>query len=230
MAEGPHLLAEVQGSRWRVERVLHTEAGRVRFAKLLERVSAPVTELADRAFASISETESTQGILALVRPLAWTWSDLMSDQPLIVVLDGIQDPGNVGTIIRSAEAFGASGLVFAPGCARVSNGKVLRATAGSVFRIPFLEGILPNELLNRLAGVPAVLYGLSVDSGDWVQAANFRQPAALVVGSEGAGVSDDLARSARNIRIPTQGVESLNAAVACSIALFEAACQRNGWR
>ncbi len=230
VAEGPHLLTEVQNSFWSVESVFCTTEARVRFAKLLVELSVPITELADRRFASIAETETTQGILALVRPRSWSWGDLITGQPLIVVLDGIQDPGNVGTIVRSAEAFGASGLILAPGTARVSNGKVLRASAGSLFRIPFLEAILPNELLNRLAEISATVFGLSAGIGDPLELVDFRLPCALIVGSEGSGLSPEFSVTSRKIRISTAKVESLNAAVACSVALFEAARQRNGPR
>ncbi len=145
---------------------------------------------------------------------------------LVVILDGIQDPGNAGTIVRSAEAFGASGVVFLKGCSRVANGKLLRATAGSIFRVPFLEGVSVFQLATYLRASQLNLYALAASGEASLAHANLRAPCGLVVGSEGAGVSPELLSGAQTLRIPTSNVESLNAAIACSIALFEAQQQR----
>ncbi len=230
VAEGPHLLAEAASSAWQVEAIFCTEEAKTRFSRLFVEQRTPVTTLTEHVLAAVSGTETSQGVLALVRPRAWKWVDLVSQSTLIVVLDGVQDPGNAGTIIRSAEAFGATGIVLARGCARVSNGKLLRATAGSIFRIPFLEGILPNELPGLAAGIPAKLYGLMATGGIPIQQADFRAPCVIAVGSEGSGLSAELITSTYEINVLTERVESLNAAVACSVTLFEAARQRAGSR
>jgi TrmH family RNA methyltransferase len=143
-----------------------------------------------------------------------------------VILDGVQDPGNAGTIVRSAEAFGATGLIFLEGSVHVANGKFLRATAGSIFRLPFLENQSGSGLAARVRSAGKRLYALTAQGKASVGEADLRQPCALVVGSEAHGVSPELRSLAEAVRIPTAQVESLNAAVACSIALYEAARQR----
>jgi len=144
----------------------------------------------------------------------------------VVILDGIQDPGNAGTIVRSAEAFGAAGLIFMEGSVHVANGKFLRAAAGSLFRMPYLEYQKRPGLMAQLRASERPLYALTPSATKPVDQADLRGSVALVVGSEAQGVSPELIACATGLRIPTRQVESLNAGVACSIALFEAARQR----
>jgi RNA methyltransferase, TrmH family len=232
VAEGPHLLADVLRSRWHVSRVYCTPGALVRFAGLLSDSPAEVAELSERVFTSLTATETTQGILLLLRPRDWSWPDLIGRDltaacPLVVLLDSMQDPGNVGSIARSAEAFGATGIVLTEGCARVSNGKVLRAAAGSLFRIPYLENVPHAQITDHLSASKLPLYALAGNGQTALAAANFRLPCVLAVGNEGAGISPELVPLAQTVRIPTVRVESLNAGVAAAIALFEAARQRD---
>lgn len=228
VAEGPHLLAEAlaPGSAWIVKRIFTTPAARLQHAALLESAEIEPTQVSARAFRSVASTETTQEILALLQPRKWSWSELLKDPGVVVLLDAIQDPGNAGAIVRSAEAFGAAGLVFLQGCARTTNGKLLRATAGSIFRLPFVEGIERAEALTRLDSDGRALYALASNSGRPISRANFRNRSSLAVGSEGHGISEEILLRAEAVSVPTHRVESLNAAVACSIALFEAARQR----
>jgi RNA methyltransferase, TrmH family len=224
--EGPHLVAEALHSRWTLRQVLTTATGHERYANLLGKLDAEVIEVPAKAFAATASTESAQEILALVRPWPGSWAEIVAPPGLVVVLDGVQDPGNTGTIVRSAEAFGAGGVVFLEGSVRVANGKFLRAAAGSIFRLPFLEGIRRDELLEQARSSGIELQALTRRGETSLEDADLRRPSALIVGSEGAGVSAELRAAARGISIPTRNVESLNAAVACSLALFEAARQR----
>jgi len=224
--EGPHLVAEALRSGWALHHTLTTPEGRERYAGLLEQSSAEVIEIPARAFASTASTETAQEILALVRPRPCHWQDLASPHALVVVLDGVQDPGNAGTIVRSAEAFGAGGIVFLEGSVRVANGKFLRAAAGSIFRLPFLETIERAEFVKRARSLGLTLYALAARGETALQGTDLRIPCALVVGGEASGVSPELLAAATALSIPVQKVESLNAAVAASIALFEAARQR----
>ena len=226
VAEGPHLLEEVLGSAWRVEQIYGTAEALGRHAGLLRQASAPVTEVSARGFASMAGTETSQGLLALVRPRCWTWDDVVAGRALVVVLDAVQDPGNVGTIIRSAEAFGASGIVLTEGCARVSSGKVLRAAAGSLFRLPFVEAVGRATVLKQLTALR--LYALDAAGRTSLIDVDLSVPCALLVGNEGAGVAGELLSRVESISIPTSRVESLNAAIACSLVLWEAARQRKG--
>ena len=224
--EGPHLVQEALKGEWRVEQILATPEARELYDELLRNAGCEVVEVAPPAFASTAATENSQELLALLQPRAWAWDDLTSGSALVVVLDGIQDPGNAGTIVRSAEAFGATGIVFLSGCARVANGKLLRATAGSIFRLPYLETVTAAELIADMQAGDVTLYALAASAVTSVTDVDFRQRCALVVGSEGAGLSSVISAEAQAVRIPTRNVESLNAAIACSIALFLAQQRR----
>jgi len=227
VAEGPHLLEEALRGVWTIVRVVTTAEGRSKYASLLQRTDAEVTDVSARAFHSISGTQHSQELLALLQPRTWTWSDLTRGPALIVALDGIQDPGNAGTIVRSTEAFGGTGVIFLPGSAHVANGKLLRASAGSIFRVPFLEGMRVPEFLSNAQRSGQALYALDAHADMSVGQADLSCPLALIAGNEGSGISPELLRAARPIRIPTHNVDSINAAVACSVTLFAAQQQRN---
>jgi TrmH family RNA methyltransferase len=148
----------------------------------------------------------------------------------VVVLDGIQDPGNGGAIVRAAEAFGATGALFLKGSVSPHNPKTLRASAGSLFRLPYLAGVDPTlaraalrqHRVELYAGVPA-RPGVPVRSlGD----VDLTGACGLIIGNEARGVSGELRSAASDISIPTVGVESLNAAIAAGILLYEARRQR----
>jgi TrmH family RNA methyltransferase len=224
--EGPHLVAEALRGGCTLRRVVTTAQGRERYTKLLGRLQAETIEVPARAFAATASTETAQEILALVSWRAANWRKVAGPQALVVVLDGVQDPGNAGTIVRSAEAFGASGVVFLEGSVRVANGKFLRATAGSIFRLPVLEAVKRIEFLEQARAFGLALHALSARGGTILYDADLRSPSALVVGGEGHGVSAELLARASALSVPAHNVESLNAAVACSIALFETARQR----
>lgn len=226
VAEGPHLLEEALRGFWRIETIFCSPDAVERHSALVRQSRADVVELPLETLAAIAPTQATQGILSLLRPRAWSWHDLLSAPALLVILDRIQDPGNAGTIVRSAEAFGATGIAFLKGCVRVSNTKFLRAAAGSIFRLPFLEGLEPEELIERVRGNGLGLYSLSPGASTALADVSFVGPFALVVGAEGSGLSDRMVAASTTVSIPTQRVESLNAAVASSLALFEAYKQR----
>jgi TrmH family RNA methyltransferase len=224
--EGPHLLREAARSSWRIEQVLVTSNGRDRHSLLLSQIDAELIEIPPRAFESLAGTETSQEIMALVTPRAGTWNECLSGPGVTVIIDGVQDPGNAGTVARSAEAFGAAGLIFVDGSVHVANGKFLRATAGSIFRMPYLENQTGAAVMAHLGATGRKLYALMPQAAISLSQADLRQPCAIVVGSEAQGVSAELRCCAEALCIPTTQVESLNAGVACSIALFEAARQR----
>jgi RNA methyltransferase, TrmH family len=227
VVEGPHLVQEAVGGAWQIDRIFATARARARHPQLLVKLDAEVVEVSERAFASTAATDTPQEILAVLRPPKWSWKDLLGGRALVVAVDGIQDPGNAGTIVRSAEAFGATGLVFLKGCVRVANGKLLRAAAGSLFRIPFLEAIGVREFLDQIRLDGVCVYALTMHASKSLRDADLQSKCVLAVGSEGLGMSPELLAAAQCISIPTVKVESLNAATACSIALFEAYQQRN---
>ncbi len=190
----------------------------------------------DRLFAAVSGTETPQGVAALVRPRASAFDDLLGGGvPLVVVFVEVQDPGNVGTALRSAEAFGATGAITTRGTAYPWSPKVLRASAASALRLPILAGMASAIVLAQLRVSGLKLFAASADTGAGARAvapaeADFREPCAILIGNEGAGLPADIERSAdARVRIPiTSPAESLNAAVAASVLLYEAARQRGG--
>ena len=191
-------------------------------------------ETTDRLFAGVSGTETPQGIAALVRPRAFAFEDLLrGDVPLVVVLVGVQDPGNVGSAFRSAEAFGATGAIATRGTAFPWAPKVLRASAGSALRLPIISGAaLPVALAQlKIAGLKilAATAGGDHPSAHAPAETDLRSPIALLVGNEGAGLPGEIERAADElVRIPiASAVDSLNAGVAASVVLYEAARQRS---
>jgi TrmH family RNA methyltransferase len=231
VAETFHLLEEALRSDCRVPVVLAAESVRMTVDQHIRGLSGMRVVVApDRLFQSISGTESSQGVIALVEPPVWKMEQLLRGKSLVVVLDGLQDPGNAGAIVRSAEAFGATGVMFTKGTVSPFNPKTLRAAAGSLFRIPFVHAIDPalgraalqQNKLDIYAGVPCASNG----KARLLDHVDLTRKCALVLGSEGHGVSEELRSAAIDLAIPTVGVESLNAAVAAAILLYEARRQR----
>jgi len=227
VAESFHLLEEALRSDCEISAVFAAESVRgavENHVRGLKNIRVGV--LADDVFQSISSTEASQGVIALVRPPQWSVEQLFRGHALTVVLDGVQDPGNAGTVLRAAEAFGATGVAFLKGTASPYNPKCLRASAGSIFRLPVVPALDPQVFLAASEQRKIALFALMPKSDTEVAKADFRGKCAIVVGSEGRGVSDRLSEKATGIRIPTVGVESLNAALAAGIALFVARTQR----
>ena len=226
VAETFHLLDEALRAGG-VEQVLAAESARQAVETRLEGASRiPLAILPDKLFRTIAATETSQGVAALVKPRPWAFEDLFGGATLVVMLDGVQDPGNAGAIARAAEAFGATGIVFVRGSASPFNPKTLRASAGSLFRVPFVHGIDAAEAaaacdrqgITRFAAVPA----------GGLEDPDLTPGCALIIGSEGRGVSGALKAGSKPVSIRTKGVESLNAAVAAGILLYEASRQRSG--
>ncbi|MCS7025503.1 MAG: RNA methyltransferase [Bryobacteraceae bacterium] len=227
LAEGFHLLEEALQSRCELGGILAAQSALPKLEQRVEPLQGlRVTVVEDKLFQSVATTETSQGVIALVKPKPWAVEDLFNAESLVVVLDGVQDPGNAGTIVRAAEAFGASGAVFVKGSVHPYHPKTLRASAGSLFRLPILYGIGADEVLRvlrqkgleRFAAMPAAQ--LRPDEVD------FRRKCAIMIGSEAHGVSSCLREGARQLSIPTSGVESLNAAMAAAVLLYEASRQR----
>ncbi len=254
--EGPKLVEDALRSGLQAEALLVSEAGE---ASDLERIlhaageseagipRSRVMRTTDKLFASVAGTEAPQGVAALFVQPSWQFEAvvhgaaaaggaLRGDAPLVVVMAALQDPGNVGTIVRSAEAFGATGVVTTRGCADPWSPKALRASAGSGLRVPVLRGMAIPVLLAqlRVAGVKIVAassHSVAVAGAGADAAADLREAVAIFIGNEGAGLPAEIEHVAdARISIPmSAGVESLNAGVAASVALYEAARQRKGF-
>jgi len=270
--EGVRLVEEALRSGCPIAAVLFSESGerhRERLAPLIDRpeIAIPILRTTDRLFEGVADTEHPQGVAALVKPRVASFDDLLRVSegvcsPLLVVLAGVQDPGNVGTILRTASAFGATGAVTAAsgqsGTASPFSPKALRASAGAALHLPILAGMSLPILLTQFRVANVRTLAASVHDATNVVGARFSasqpvgaqhdapqlgeiapalapwevdwcEPVALLVGNEGAGLPEDVERSAdARIRIPmSSGVESLNAAAAAAVLFYEAARQRS---
>jgi TrmH family RNA methyltransferase len=229
--EGPHLLEEALRAGLRVTTIFVAQGAE----GLLDALPVPreteILRLPAKLLESALATETPQPIAALVEPPDWSWPHILGcgakGAELVVVLAGIQDPGNLGTILRSAEAFGATGVVSLPGTVSAWNPKAVRASAGSVFRVPLLA-VSERECLEELHEAGVKILATTARGAQPADRADLAGPVAVIIGNEGNGVADDLeARADARITIPCPGpVESLNAAVAASVLLYEAARQR----
>jgi TrmH family RNA methyltransferase len=234
--EGEHLLEEALRSGLRVETIFVRSGSEGVLARLRERFAIQITkspefeilQLTPDVFASAVVTESPQGVAALVEAPAFSWGELLhAPNPLLMVCAGLQDPGNLGTLIRSAEAFGAAGMVILPGTVSPWNAKALRASAGSAFRLPVVAAS-PEEAFTFLRKNHIPLLAAVAAGGISGTEMDLSGPAALLIGNEGSGLPEEwIARADQRVTIPCPGpVESLNAAVAGSVLLYEAARQR----
>jgi TrmH family RNA methyltransferase len=229
--EGPNLIEESLRAGLSVRTIFVAQGAERLLAALRIPPEIELLQLPRKLLDSALATESPQPIAALVEPPQWTWEHVLGlrrkSAPLVVVLAGLQDPGNLGTILRSAEAFGASGVVSLPGTVSAWNPKAVRASAGSVFRVPLLAAG-EAEAFARLREAGAKILAAASRGATALTGVDLQVPVALVIGNEGNGVPDAIARAADGeISIPCPGpVESLNAAIAASVLLYEASRQR----
>jgi RNA methyltransferase, TrmH family len=229
--EGIRIVEEAIRSGLRFHAVVFSESAENQSRRLMPQLGAHVETavLPDKLFASIVPSDTPQGVAALVRYRQSSLSDLLERLqagPLVVVV-GLQDPGNLGTILRSAEAFGAAGVLLGEGTVSPFNPKVVRGSAGSLFRLPIVRVKLAEVLL-ELREKAVRLVATSSHKGIPLPKANLSAPIAILIGGEGAGVPRDLlAKADEVVAIPhTPQVESLNAGVAASIVLYEVARQK----
>jgi RNA methyltransferase, TrmH family len=223
--EGPKLLEEAMRSGIEVIDVFLRRG--VGVAQL--PADAAVYEVDSRTFKTLQTTETSQGIIAVVRPPAHSLDRIVGNaNPLIVVLGRLQDPGNVGTILRIAESFSATGCIAIGGTADVHNPKVVRASAGSVFRLPYVWNVHLDDLREGLesAGIPLV--GTSASAPATIEEFDWTRPAALWIGNEGGGMAaEEIGACNAMLRIRhNPAVESLNSAIAAAIILYEASGKR----
>ncbi|MGA2965777.1 MAG: RNA methyltransferase [Terriglobales bacterium] len=234
--EGVKLIEEALRSGQHLESVFFSESARPLAEKLLPQIGSrkikvrtETVVVPNALFNSIVPSDAPQGVAALVKLPAFSSAQMFeraSDGPFVVAA-GLQDPGNLGTILRSAEAFGAAGIFLTEGTVSVYNSKVLRGSAGSIFRLPFLQ-IALAELLPLLRARGVRLLATSSHQGTPLPKVSWTLPLAIFIGNEGAGLSRELTRQMdETLAIPQSAqVESLNAGVAASIVLYEAARNR----
>ena len=233
--EGLRMLEEAIRSGLRFRAVFFRESAQDRAERLLPQIGAHVETLLlpDKLFDASVPSETPQGVAALVRLKEFSLDDVLENERLplgpIMALVGLQDPGNLGTIIRSAEAFGSAGIILGEGTVSPLNAKAVRASAGSIFRLPVVAAAAGLEdVVTRLRTKSVRLIATSSHKGTPVDQADLTGPIAVFIGSEGSGLARGLITQMDEVvAIPhTPQVESLNAGVAGSILSYEAARQR----
>jgi len=248
--EGVRLVEAALGSRLPVEALLVSDSGASHLSRILPVLAAdvPVLQTSDKLFAGVAGTRAPQGIAVLAKPRLATIENVLPRAKLLVIMAGVQDPGNVGTIVRTAEAFGATGAVTCPadgiGTADPFSPKALRASAGSSLRLPILSAASSSIFFAQLGASKIKLYAAvaaevsTATSPLWRPwEIDWKIPAAILIGNEGSGLPFEYVRAAdARVFIPQAaatapvGVESLNAAMAATILLYEAMRQKHASR
>lgn len=185
--------------------------------------------VSDEVLSYVSDTKSPQGILAVVRQKDYSLESIIKGKnPLILLLESIQDPGNLGTIFRAAEAAGVTGIIMNSQCADIYNPKTIRGTMGSIYRIPFVTVEDLEKIVEPIKKSNIKIYATSLEKSSSYDKNNYQGGTAFIIGNEGSGLLDKTVKLAdQRINIPMLGeVESLNVAVATTALLFEAARQR----
>lgn len=229
VVEGFRAAKEAINSDYAVEFIVLSDDFVKRYGeKIHEFEDVKVYEVPQKLYRTLSDTETPQGIMAVVRMKKFEIEDLCKGNFIIVALDGIKDPGNMGTIIRTADAAGASGILAGKGCVDVYNPKVIRSTMGSIFHLPVVEEIDLQWAVEELSKRGAKIVVTSLGARKSYLDVDYTSPVVIVFGSEAEGVSKEILNmQSEQVKIPIPGkAESLNVAVASGILLYEAARQR----
>ncbi len=186
-------------------------------------------EVTNDVMKKMADTQTPQGILAVVRKPEWNLSDMITDKPMLLILENIQDPGNLGNMFRSGEGAGVTGIIMSFDTADVYNPKVVRSTMGAIFRMPFIYEKSIPEITGKLSkdyGIKS--YAAHLDGKRSYDEIDYKKPTAFLIGNEGNGLTKESADAASEyVLIPMLGkVESMNAATSAAILTFEAARQR----
>jgi len=179
--------------------------------------------LSDDLMKSISDTKTPQGVLVLVKKHSYTFADVIKAGRPLIVLENLQDPGNMGTILRSLEAAGGGGLICGGACADLYSLKTIRATMGTLFRVPHITSDDLGGTIGDLKENGYTIFAAHLSGEEYSTAVEYEEKSAFLIGNEGSGLTEETAALAdRLIKIPMEGsVESLNAAVAASLLLYE---------
>ena len=188
--------------------------------------------LSDSVYGHVSDTKTPQGVLVVMEQMQYSFEEVIAEKegraPLLMVLDNLQDPGNLGTILRAGEAAGVTGVILSSDCVDIYNPKVIRSTMGSVFRMPFIYVEDLPTVVKMLGEKEIHTYAAHLQGKCSYEEEDFTKGTAFLIGNEGNGLQDEVADAAEiYVKIPMCGeVESLNAAIAASVLMFEAARQR----
>ncbi len=201
--------------------------------KLIDEISksdgATLEEVTDDVMKKMADTQTPQGVLAIVRQNRWTLEDMLSGNALLLILENIQDPGNLGNMFRTGEGAGVTGIIMSSDMADVYNPKVVRSTMGAIFRVPFLYVDSIPEFTRKLHNEHGInCYAAHLKGKKNYDEIDYKKPSAFLIGNEGNGLTKEAADAASEyVLIPMLGkVESMNAATSAAILTFEAARQR----
>ena len=199
--------------------------------KILSEIYPEYETVSDRIFESISDTKTPQGVMAVVKRKEYTLEKILEkrDTPhSLLILDSLQDPGNLGTLVRSGEGAGITGIIMNETTVDIYNPKVIRSTMGSVFRVPFIYVKDLKEVIQKLYSKNINIYASSLEGAIEYDAPDYKKDIAFIIGNEAAGISKEVLDIVKDkVKIPMLGeVESLNAAIAGSILMYEAARQK----
>lgn len=227
VVEGMKLTAEAPKER--IVKVYASESFSQNNAEFLKSFAAETVEtVSDHVFLQMSDTKTPQGVLAVVRMKEYTISDMLKSNPLLLVVENLQDPGNLGTLLRMGEGAGITGLVMSSGTVDIYNPKTIRSTMGSIYRVPFMYTKDFEEALQELKDNKVTLYAAHLNGKCDYTESCYTKPTAFLIGNEANGLTDKTSETADVlVRIPMEGqVESFNAAIAGTILTFEAVRQR----
>ncbi len=227
LVEGPRMFREVP--RDRLEKVYVSTSYLNNQEHQEQLAGMNWEEVEDKVFARMSDTQTPQGVLCLVRQQEGTMETILKQEaPLLLVLEDIQDPGNLGTIFRTAEGAGVHGIIMSRDCVDIYNPKTIRSTMGSIYRVPFCICQNLIEVLEKLDGAGVRTYAAHLQGKNTYDRESYLGGTAFLIGNEGNGLSKELSdRASCKIRIPMEGqLESLNAGVAAAILMYEAGRQR----
>ena len=184
--------------------------------------------VSDSVFMQMSDTKTPQGVMAVVKMAQYEVNDILGENALIIAVENLQDPGNLGTILRMGEGAGITGVIMSSNTVDIYNPKTIRSTMGSIYRVPFFYAKDFNEELEQLKENGVKIYAAHLDGKNTYTQESYKNATAFLIGNEGNGLTDSVTKKADTlIKIPMQGqVESLNAAIACTILTYEAVRQR----
>ncbi len=211
----------------KIEKVYVSETFYKENAEVAEKIKNYSYEVVkDSVFKEMSGTVTPQGIMALVKQSTYNIEEIVSEKKkqVFIILEGLQDPGNLGTILRTAEGAGVAAVIMDRNTVDIYNPKVIRSTMGSVFRVPFIISDDLQETISVLQKKGVVVYAAHLKGKIYYEENNFKESSAILIGNEGNGLSNEISKKAdRLIKIPMSGqVESLNASVAAAILMYEA--------
>lgn len=234
VVEGVKMVSEAPADR--LVKVYVSETFKADNEEFLERmnydsIGKDVLEIVtDNVFMRMADTQTPQGIMAVVRMSDTDLEGILSDKrnPLLLIIENLQDPGNLGTIVRMAEGAGVTGIIMSSNTVDIYNPKTIRSTMGSLYRVPVIYVDDICKAVDECKEKGVKVYAAHLKGTDNYNQKDYAKPTAFMIGNEGNGLSDRLTQKADElVRIPMQGkVESLNAAIACTILTYEAVRQR----